>query len=323
MSSTDCVLLAERPSGTHSVRCGFVTLNAGGWVIRICATASTWDDARALRERGGWLITHVGDVVREDNAPYTSEVLVDLLHCLHQYLSFALGRWTGLALPVGFDANGNRVFEQWGMPFAASGRWNPSTSWFDDQHGDALVEVFPGFWRLWNTPLWKRPLSESIYWYLGASDRRVGIGVDTGLIIAQTALELLAWNYCVRDRAMISEKAFKPHGLSAADKFRILASALDIPLTLPSELKALHAKRGQKWSDAMDALTSVRNALVHPSDKRDVPDGGYFEAWKLSLWLLDLVMLRLCGYSGRYANRLHHGRFVGQVETVPWAGPTS
>jgi hypothetical protein len=118
---------------------------------------------------------------------------------------------------------------------------------------------------------------------------------------------------------MISRNAFKPRGLSAADKFRLLASSIGIPLELPKELKALHAKRGQKFSDAMDALTSVRNALVHPDGTRDVPEGGYFEAWKLSLWVIDLVLLRLCGYCGPYANRLRHGRWAGELETVPWA----
>src|SRR5213594_4444443 len=97
-----------------------------------------------------------------------------------------------------------------------------SSSWFDSHHGELLSQVFPGFMKIWANILWRKPLQDALYWYLGASDRRVGIGVDAGLILAQTALELLAWTYCVLDRKMISAAAFQPRRLSAADKLRLL-----------------------------------------------------------------------------------------------------
>ena len=111
-----------------------------------------------------------------------------------------------------------------------------------------LAQVFPGFVTLWMNNVWHKSVSDALYWYLGACDRRVGIGVDTGLILAQTALELLAWTYCVRDGKMISETGFQ-RKLSAADKLRLLASSLDIPLAIPSSL--LLCKEGQGRSGWM------------------------------------------------------------------------
>jgi hypothetical protein len=113
---------------------------------------------------------------------------------------------------------------------------------------------------------------------------------------------------------MISEAGFQRR-LSAADKLRLLASSLDIPPEIPSNLSALHARPGKKWLDGMDAITGIRNSLIHPSAHEQVLDFTYFEAWKLSLWYIDLVLLRLCRYSGKYANRLNQG----WVEPVPWA----
>lgn len=305
-------------SGNRTVHCGRVTLQAEGWSITICATANTHEMTRALKERGGWILTHVGEIVRDDGGTFTSEQAEDVLTCVHQCLSFALGRWTAMGLPVGFDGAGKRVFEQWGLPLASGGSWHGSTAWFDAHHGDMLARFFPGFWRLCHHKLWSKVIRESVYWYLGACDRGVGIGVDSGLILAQTALELLAWNYCVRDRAMVSENAFKPKGLSAADKFRLLASALGLPLSIPSGLSALQGKPGAKWTDSMDVITTIRNSLVHPHSDRQLPKGSEYEAWKLSLWYLDLIVLRLCDYEGTYANRLTNHRFVGAVEPVPW-----
>ena len=158
----------------------------------------------------------------------------------------------------------------------------------------------------------------ALYWYVAANDRGTGIGVDAGLILAQTALQHLAWTYCVQDRKMVSAHAFGRRGLSAADRIRLLATALDIPTDLPASLRLLHAKRGSKWDDGADVITGIRNSLVHPAKKSELVEGSYYEAWKLSLRFLDLVFLRLLGHEGECANRLAQ-RMVGEVETVPWA----
>lgn len=298
-------------------RCGRVVLRAGGWTVSIAATGRTKALTDALKAQGGYVLTHMGQITREDQSTFSSEQLAEFLNCLHRFLSFALGRWAGVALPVGFDTDGNRVFEEWGLRITADGPWHGGKSWFDSHHSELLPQVFPGFVTLWMNKLWQKPLSDVLYWYLGACDRRVGIGVDAGLILAQTALELLAWTYCVRDQKMKSEKAFRRR-LSAADKIRLLASSLDIPLEIPPNLSALHERREKKWVDAMEAITEIRNSLIHPTAHEQLVPPPYFEVWKLSLWYIDLVLLRLCGHSGKYANRLYQG-WTGQVESVPWA----
>jgi hypothetical protein len=296
-----------------------VVLSANGWSITVAATDSTGGLEKELKAQGGYALTHVGRVARDDGSTFSNRQLDDLLVCLHYFLSFTLGRWAGVALPIGFDAVGNRVSEEWGMPIAADGSWDGSTSWFDEHHGELLPQVFPGFRSLWANDLWRQPLGHALYWYLGACDRRVGIGVDTGLILAQTALELLAWTYCVLDRKMVSRAAFGRRGLSAADKLRLLASSLDVPLEIPPGFSALRENEGRKWADGMDAITGVRNSLVHPEAQTKLPHDSFFEAWELSLWYIDLVLLRLCGHSGKYGNRLARPRWPGQVEAVPWA----
>ena len=299
-------------------RCGRIVLSAGGWNITIAATEMTGELCEALRGQGGFVITHMGKVEREDGSTFSGEKLEHLLRCLHYFLSFALGRRTGPSLPIGFDKAGTRIFEQWGLPFTAAGPWSGSLSWFDCHHAEVLSQVFPGFLALWKSDLWMNALTKALYWYLAANERGTGIGVDAGLIPAQAALEVLAWTYCVMDRKMISERAFKPRGLSTADKFRLLASVLDIPLEIPTELPTLHAKRDKSWQDGMDAITDIRNSLVHPQKEPQLHHDVYFEAWKLSLWYLDSIFLRLFGHNGKYASRLAQ-RWVGQVTDVPWA----
>jgi hypothetical protein len=124
-----------------------VILKADGWAVTIAATAQTDSSIKALRKTGGFIITHVGHIAREDGACFSSDQLNDILICLHYFLSFALGRWAGVALPVGFDSSGARVFEEWGFRMESDGYWNGSNSWFDEHHSELLSEVFPAFWN--------------------------------------------------------------------------------------------------------------------------------------------------------------------------------
>jgi hypothetical protein len=313
----DYVLTEGGPPRQGWRRCGRAVLMADGWTITIAATDKTDDLCKALDAQGGYVVTHMGEIRREDGSTFPSDQLDGLMHCLHAFLSFVLGRWAGIAFPVGFDKDGKKIFEQWGLPSTAPGDWQCSASWFDSHHGELLTQTFRGFSALWKNSLWHTPLWKAIYWYLLANNSNA----DSGLVLAQTALELLAWTYCVEDRKMVSANAFGERGLSAADKLRILASTLDIPLGLPAHLEALNAPLpgSGKWRDAMEAITGIRNVLVHPHAKIKPHDGSYYEAGKLSLWYLDLVLLQLCGHGGKYGNRLSSPRWAGTVESVPWA----
>ena len=320
LGSDDYSLTSGEPPFHGVKRCGRIILKAGGWSITIAATDKTDSLVKSLQQQGGYVITHMGKIEREDGSVFSTEQVEHLLSCVRQFLSFALGRWVGITLPVGFDATGKRVFEQWDLPLTTAGSWNGSYSWFDAHHGGLLSGVFPGFFDLWSSDSWKEHLRVALYWYLAANERSTGIGVDAGIILAQTALERLAWAYCVEHRKMVSQKAFLQRGLSATDKLHMLITTLGIPIELPGTMTTLNAKPGEKWADILDAITSIRNALVHPSEKKSfLRSSHYYEAWLLSMWLLDLVLLRLCKHTGDYANRLADRRCVGIVEQVPWA----
>ena len=53
--------------------------------------------------------------------------------------------------------------------------------------------------------------------------------------------------------------------------------------------------------------------------KFEMPPGDiYFQARKLGLWYVELMLLNRFGYAGQYGNRLAQ-EWQGQVERVPWA----
>ncbi len=314
----DFILVTGTPPQQSLSGCGRLTLKVDGWSITIVEVDEVDSLLRALKCKGGYVISHVGVVERDDGSSFTADEVDSLFTILHCYFSFALGRWAGPQLPVGYDATGNKIFENWGFGPLASGAWNGDASWFDERHSELLQQVLPGFCDLWKKEVWQQALHEVIYWYVGASRIGSGVNVDSALLFTQAALERLAWTHCVLDRRMVSKDAFRQRGLRAADKLRILASNLDIPLDIPDDMKSLQSKSGRQWVDSMDAITDLRNGLVHPDKSDEPPEGAYYEAWRLSLWYIDMILLRLCGYCGKYGNRLS-SRFVGIVEAVPWA----
>ncbi len=163
-------LKTETTSVQNENKCKRVVMKAKGWIIIITDINRTYDLEKELEDHGGYVITHVGKIFHEDGSTFTSEQVDELLTCLHYFLSLVLGCWAGLALPIGFDRDGNRVFEQWGIRRIARGHWNPMCSWFDRMNGELLSEVFPGFFLLWQNILWKQPLASALYWYLEACD---------------------------------------------------------------------------------------------------------------------------------------------------------
>lgn len=307
-------ILEDHLSGSWRVL-GCATLIADGWRITISALPSSGDLVKELSAIGGYGITHVGQMEHLDGGAFDGNVAEDLLNSLHFFLSFARGFQTPPVLPVGLDQNNQKVWEQWGIGQADS--WKCALSWFDEHNGQLLAEVFPGFWRLWCNDSWQTALRGAVWWYL-ESNSNAG---DRGIMMTQVALELLSWTLAVREKRLISAEAFRK--LPASDKLRLILSSLNIPIDIPSELTVLawHAKNFH-WSDGPHAFAEIRNETVHPHHKKKGQLlEAKFECWKLGQWYLELIILALCGHTGKYSTRLAIQR-PGEVTAVPWAAET-
>lgn len=289
-----------------------ISLSSEDVDIEIKSIAGTDANAKRIEEEGCCLITHVGEIIKPDFSPLSGEDTEELIRELSSFLSFANGTCCYPSFSVGFDATNARVWELWSSPMQPE---KVPFSWFEPEHGRQLADLFPGFHARWKDEGWRDALMEAIYWYAVANI--TSRGVEPGIILAQSAIERLSYEFCVKQKKLISSESFKK--IPASDNFRMLFSSLSLPHDLPAsaqDLKILSASL--KWVDAPHALTEIRNSLVHPEHKnRGRFAAAMIDAWKLSLWYLELSILAVCGYSGTYSNRLTL-RTSGQVENVPW-----
>jgi hypothetical protein len=290
---------------------GRALLSGHGWNFTIDACPQISDLVDGLKATGGYAITHVGVLEREDGAPFRPSQAEDPLDRIGSFLSFAAGGWAIPQLYVGIAADGRHVFQEFGA--RQVGRWGGHFRWFNDQDVETLERGFAGFDRLWAKELWREPLQKLIYLYVNANAGPP----DVGLVLAHAALEQMAWHLLVNDRKVLSPEGFSK--LPAADQFRLLVSTCGIPLDTPSALRELAAMRtqGRPVTDGPDRIARLRNDFVHP------PRGGasarthgrIVDAWRLSIWYLELSLLSLIGQTGSYRSRLT----AGEISSLPWS----
>jgi hypothetical protein len=303
-----------------STSMGRLTLRGGGWLITLDQVPEEKTFMDFLASRSGFGITHVGRLERDDGSPFTAEDGLDVLNALRWYGSFAAGRWIGPYLPTGFDIADKQVWQVWYC--ARTVAFHNRPSWLDPNHGGQFEAPFPGFMRLWLDKDWEEVVRLAMHWYIEANAQAGSI--EGSIVLTQNALELLASAVLVEHSGQLSAKAYEK--VAAADRILLLFRWMGLPIAIPAELThLLQQAKADHWPDTATAMTMIRNKITHPTKKNRGKLARYvrdvrIEAWKLGLWNLELCLLRLFDYRGEYANRITQ-KYVGEVETVPWAQP--
>ena len=283
---------------------GSACLQGPPWTIDIEAAPNLWDTMKTLESYGGYAITHTGTITRSDGGSFAIEEVEYLLNGLCLFLSFARGAFCGLTLVVGKDQQGELAWERWGVEKVTP--WHTSQRWFDTHHGEILSEAFPGFWIAFQKPNHSYPWISDMY--VNSNLGVNGVGMDGGLILTHAALERLS-HEIVCDRL---------NGEKSGDWVARALRELNIPVAIPSTCQELN--QVSNWEHGPHALTAIRNDVVHSDQKYDgISADTYYATWNLGLWYVELMLLRLFGYNGRYANRLNSARWEGHTEVVPWA----
>ena len=308
--------VAFRVMNFADVRGRGVLLEADGWQAVLYTAAETAANIERLKRVGGYGLTHLGDVRRADRGTFTAAVFDQVQSCLHYFLAFAAGSWAPPILPVGYDAEGRRVWELWEMP--VSGHRSSMVNWFNRHQPGQLAELFPGFFSLHKAGYWEIELRRVVFWYVASN--QASAGVEAALILAFTTLELLAWVTLVEDWQTLSKAEFKK--LKGGKQIETLLDATGIPTAVPPELTTLAPlAQAEGWSGP-ESLSAMRNSYVHP-EKRDAasaaPEMTKLDVWQLALWYIELVLLRLCDYNGTYVNRLRRDGSLVSTAKVPWS----
>ena len=285
-------------------------LHAGPWSIELKGVDRVMSLDDRMRRLGGSAITHSGSIKRTDGCDFTLEELKVVLDALHLFLSFVRGSYCGLAFLSGQDSQHKTVWKQWGSREVEPWR-GPLLSWVNPLESEMLSAVFDGFWRRFTDPVWNDTVSQVLRWYLRSNESSEPA---VGIILTQAALERL------------SHATKGPLSGARGDWIAAAFKEARIDPQIPLQCRELMALAPHhSWSHGPHAFVKIRNDLVHPKPKLSlIPADAYAEVHCLGQWYIELMLLRLFGYSGRYFNRLVDRAGQGEpIQHVPWAVTSS
>lgn len=307
-----------RNVGTYTNR---ILLENDEFVVKIDKNLKFTEHLNSLKSRGGYIILYNGEILAKKRRDINYNTLANLIPCLSKFLSFLNGRRTA---PLFFQGiHDDKII------------WTSFTGYPIDQYKE--VETWPqkhsiaGFNDLWQSfyKLWveengkdKDFLNTAVHWYVEANSN-TGF-VEGAIILAQICLELIYnWLIIEKNKLLIGKDG---ENISASNKFRLLISQFRGSAEVPAALSTLKnlVDSNNDMADGVDAFVQIRNAIIHSQEEKRKKletwdDSAKYEALQFSLKIIELSLLYILGFKGKYFDRCSGAKWVGDgEEMVPY-----
>lgn len=147
--------------------------------------------------------------------------------------------------------------------------------------------------------------------------------MEASIVTSQLAFECLADAMLVDFLRLVCARRIDHFKLE--DKLRLMISSAMGPGEVPDELPTLQrVARSRNW-DTAECLAQLRNWEVHSTknNRRKKEDAGIdiaalHEGMQFAIHSLQLVLLKVIGYQGKWLNRLI-AESTADAVPVPWA----
>jgi hypothetical protein len=298
-----------------------ITFENKDFLIKIDKTDDFRDRKKELKSKGGYITLYCGALTKKKKGSILAEDVNDIFQCFSSFLTFLNGRKCSPHFRQG-SVDKEVIWTDYSGYYVDI--YKEVNSWPVRNYIEGYNDIWQKFYAIWNDPTRKGDdfLSTVIHWYVSANSNAIlSIG---SIIIAQTALELL-YNWHVIEH---EEMLFGPDGsnISASNKIRLLLSQLKVKPKIPDGLTELQAfAKKEKIKDGPEAFVYIRNAIVHSQNEKrikltSISDTTIYDALRLGLWYIELSLLYILNFQGKYSNRCSIAKWVGDdVEYVPWS----
>ncbi|WP_330203570.1 hypothetical protein [Cyanobacterium sp. Dongsha4] len=250
-----------------------------------------------LEAQGGYGVTHICKLERSDEQAFNLDEANKMIDAFVYYLSFVRGIWVSPLLIYGWDAEGNKILEEWSTPKIKADSWQSLSYCWTTSDTTEMVIIFPKFMKKWEDENWKETIQNAIQWYV--ESYKHSNGYNTSIILIQSALEKLAWTYLKTNQCVNSEDF---NGLKASGQIRLLLKFLNIPLEPVDKYLEINKKAKElNWMDSIKAITEIRNAIIHPPSKNNknnkiTSEQILTEVFQISHYYLQQCLLKIFEY---------------------------
>lgn len=270
--------------------------SSDGWQITLDTDPDLrqkWDDAK---DDQGFMVTHCGLLTRTDGQPFRFRDAVEVLRCLHWFLSFVRGRRVGIALASGFVGDHGQPGQE--EPFIT--HWDvtqvdeaaAAQNWFTLGIEDELDALFRSFHYIWRN---EQPLARQLRTMISAYCVALSqsIPIETRIVSGYIGLE-------TETDQNLDKRILR----------LILAS-----YSLPDRINDTVRGTGQEFSGSK-ILARTRNDIVHQNTGAHPSLKKLWRAWNVCLYFLELLMLCKLSHKGTFCDRFH-ATSVGETSDIP------
>lgn len=273
----------------------------------------------ALNMTGGYHLLYAGELRKKGNS-ITLEEAREILFEFSSFMTFLNGRNTSAMFATGMHEN-KRYWQDFTDYHIDS--YRNVTTWPNVNEPALFNDCYQRFRALWKNEENRSFLHSAISWYCmcnGDTSPR-----ESALIMAQATLELLYNWLLIETKGLIIGK--DAENLNASNKIRLLLAQIRISYEAPAHFKHLseYIEKTDELSDAPDAIVGLRNAVVHGQlgKRKKVWEMHYmtkYEALQLCIWYIEMSMLFILEFDGKYLNRCSKNRVESaRREMVPWS----
>lgn len=303
--------------GIHSSK-GRLSLEDDLYMITIDKCVDFKERRESLSEKGGYMLLYNGELVRKKGA-ITHAESKDIFYCLNTFLTFLNGRKTSALFLQGVYEDED-VWSDYSCYTVDS--FETAHTWIQRLSIEGINDLWKSFRNIWNNSDNKSFLTYLIHWYVESNgNTRFSEG---SIILAQTALELVYNWWIVENKKMILGR--DSENISASNKIRLLISQLNITSQVPKAFNKLQefVNSTDTVNDAPDAIVYIRNAIVHSQEEKRkklsaIHYMAIYEALQVFIWYIELSLLCILDYQGKYSNRCSESKIQSHSEVlVPW-----
>lgn len=296
-----------------------LTFEIVGWSITLDGRP---DSESLFKEDVGlarYVLTHVMDLRRADSSPFELESARRVIEALRLSLSFAAGRWVAPTLSDGFNATGGQTWRSWSIPVCA-----PYERIGSPVISPLVYADLEAFLKTSVAKLLDPEAANTTRFQMQLATQTSNLGfVENRIFSAFPAIENLSWETFVLGGVVSKAEFGKSNVWPTARRLRELLIRAQIPTGVDEKrLPALHQLAAEKGIDGPEAVTWVRNQLIHPKDPHDrlyARESLVVQAWQQSREYVCMLLLHALGYTGGYLSSVPPHGWLAAPAPVPWA----
>lgn len=301
---------------------GRLQVLSGDWEITVDQRrgVSSGSFSRKLKQSGGYYVTHIGEIRRQDGARFDYSEVDWILETIRLCCTLMCGRSVSLVLPVGWRGPSAVMSEWYSGPIDA---YRSVSTWRDEsisaQQFQRLLECMLTYCA---TGSRREAVRYAISYYATAN---FDLDVELMVAVPVSGLQLLAYFRLVEE-GRLSPKEFNAR--TTEEQLRRLLDDCSVDTTTPNHLRDLAKvaasvpiEAGDPAADALRTVIYLRNKITHPTKQKPGTWDlyGWAEAATASKHFLVMAILNTVGYNGQYHSIMSLERGLGFTSPVPWA----